>query len=142
MATKTRARAQASGNAGKSSPSKLPKADAGAIFGCPGYFLGPKAVACVFGSEINITLPSARVAELVRTPGCRPFEARGRAMTGWMLVQPARLRALAEESDVLNEAIAYARSKLVLPPDSETPGRKVGPGERAKAPRAARVPSA
>lgn len=112
---------------------------AGKMFGCPGYFLGAKAVACVFGGEICLTLPRERVEALVREPGCRPFVARGRAMTGWTLVQPERLRALAESTGILDEAIAYARAKALAPADGKKP-----PGTNArratKAPSAARKP--
>ena len=92
----------------------------GAMFGCPGYFLGAKAVACVFGSSLNLTLPADRVAALVVQPGYRPFVAgRGRAMSGWVLIDSARLEAMSPEDVLLEEAIAYARSKA----EKGRPGR-------------------
>lgn len=87
----------------------------GAMFGCPGYFAGTKAVACVFGDELCLTVPAARVDELVKKAGYRRFEARGRAMTGWVLVDQERASALAADDDLLAEAIAYARSKALKP---------------------------
>jgi hypothetical protein len=89
---------------------------AGKMFGCPAYFLGTKAVVAVFGTDLCITLPQTRVTELLKLPGCRPFvAARGRAMNGWLLVAPDRLRTLNEEQGVLDQAIAYARAKSLIP---------------------------
>ena len=83
----------------------------GAMFGCPGYFVGAKAVACVFGSELNLTLPPDRIAALVQKPGYRLFQPMGRTMTGWVLIDQERLQSLDPQNDLLEAAVAYARSK-------------------------------
>ncbi len=89
----------------------------GKMFGCPGYFLGAKAVACLFGEEVCLTLPQPRVDELVGRPGFRRFvAARGRPMSGWVLISAERLRELAREPLLVDEAIAHARSKALRPP--------------------------
>jgi hypothetical protein len=88
-----------------------PELRTGQMFGCPGYFLGAKAVACVFGGEGCLTLPALEVAALVQQPGYRFFQARGRTMTGWVLLDRARVDALATDAALVDHAIDYARSK-------------------------------
>lgn len=86
------------------------------MFGCPGYFAGAKAVAVVFGDELNLTLPPDRIAALVAQPGYRRFEVGGRVMTGWVLVDQDRLAALAPDDPLLDAAIAWARAKATAAP--------------------------
>jgi hypothetical protein len=84
----------------------------GKMFGCPAYFLGTKAVACVFEDALNLTLPPAKIDELVKTPGFRKFEPRrGRTMTGWVLIEQERLATLEASDELFEDAIAYARAK-------------------------------
>jgi hypothetical protein len=90
-----------------------PELRTGQMFGCPGYFLGTKAVACVFGGEGCLTLPALEVAALVQQPGYRLFQARGRTMTGWVLLDRARVDALATDTTLVEHAIEYARSKAM-----------------------------
>ena len=85
---------------------------AGKMFGCPGFFLGAKAVACVFGADVCLTLPPAEIDRLVSNPAFRRFQPRGRTMSGWVLVEPEE--AMADSSRPLFEqAIAYARAKAI-----------------------------
>ena len=85
---------------------------AGKMFGCPGFFLGTKAVAVTFGDRIAITLPPARVADLIQQPGYAPFiAARGRAMSGWVLIDTEPFAALGEDASIFDEAIAYVKVK-------------------------------
>jgi len=95
----------------------------GAMFGCPGYFVGGKAVACVFGNELNLTVPPARVDELVQQEGFRRFAPGGRTMSGWVLLDQERVAALEPDSELLAEAIACARAKAVAA--LETTSKKV-----------------
>jgi hypothetical protein len=88
-----------------------PELHPGQMFGCPGYFLGKKAVACVFGGEGCLTLPALEVASLVEQPGYRLFQARGRTMTGWILLDRGRVEGLASDTRLVEHAIEYARSK-------------------------------
>jgi hypothetical protein len=99
-----------------------PELRTGQMFGCPGYFLGAKAVACVFGGEGCLTLPALEVAALVQQPGYRLFQAGGRTMTGWVLLDSARVDALATDGTLIDHAIEYARSKI-----KEAPRRAAGP---------------
>lgn len=84
---------------------------AGQMFGCPGFFLGTKAVAVTFGEHVTLTLPPARVEELVREPGYAPFIAGGGPMSGWVLIDTERFAALGTDAELFEEAIAYVRVK-------------------------------
>lgn len=88
-----------------------PDLRAGKMFGCPAYFVGAKAVGCVFGDEMSLTLPPAKIDELVARPGFRRFQARGRTMSGWILLDKKRAATLARDVTLVEQAIAYARSK-------------------------------
>lgn len=92
-----------------------PELRKGAMFGCPGYFLGTKAVACVYGDKLNLTLPQERIVPLLAKPGFTPFIAHGRAMSGWVLVDLERLSSMDRDDELLTAAIAHARSKAKKP---------------------------
>ena len=84
----------------------------GQMFGCPGFFLGTKAVAVLFGDDVTVTLPQARVEELIEERGYRPFvAARGRAMRGWALVSQEQLSELGPDASLWDEAIAHVKEK-------------------------------
>jgi hypothetical protein len=83
----------------------------GNMFGCPGYFVGKKSVGCVFGAELCLTLPPPRIDELVGRAGYRRFEAMGRTMSGWILLDAKRAKELARDTALVEQAIAHARSK-------------------------------
>lgn len=84
---------------------------AGKMFGCPGFFCGAKAVAVVFGEDVSITLPAPRVEALIAKDGYRPFEAGGKKMSGWMLVDTEQMSRLGTDHPIFDEAVAHARSK-------------------------------
>jgi|GEM_PF-6417923 len=110
-----------------------PELRSGKMFGCPGFFCGAKAVATVFGEDVSITLPPARVDALVKEEGYRPFLPGGRKMSGWMLIDPDQMSRLGNDAAMFDEAVAYARSKAVAvkkPPAKK--GVKVVALKRAK----------
>ena len=91
---------------------------AGSMFGCPGFFVDGKAVAVVFGHEVSLTLPPAEVERLTAPgpgSGFRPFEAMGKRMSGWVLVDPERLMRLGADAPLFDAAIACARGKAKKP---------------------------
>ncbi|HEY0708284.1 MAG TPA: hypothetical protein VGG33_15875 [Polyangia bacterium] len=89
----------------------------GMMFGCPGYFIGTKAVASVFGNEVCMTLPPGQIEDLVRQPGFRRFEPMaGRTMSGWVLIDQERVGGFEPDDPRLDSAIAHARSKVAKPP--------------------------
>jgi hypothetical protein len=103
-----------------------PDLRSGKMFGCPGFFCGAKAVAVVFGEDVSITLPAARVDALVKDEGYRPFVAGGRKMSGWMLIDPDQMSRLGNDAPMFDEAVAYARSKalVVKKPPAKKAARK------------------
>lgn len=92
----------------------------GKMFGCPGYFVGAKAVACVFGAEVCLTLPASEIDALVARPGFRRFEVNGRTMSAWLMVDRPRVEAMARDATLVEKAIAYAKAKAAAqkPPRS------------------------
>ncbi len=83
----------------------------GNMFGCPGWFVGSTAVVCVRGDDALLTLPQARIDELVKKAGYAPFEAMGRTMSGWLMLDPKRVKELAKNEALVDEAITHARAK-------------------------------
>src|SRR4051794_30286962 len=73
----------------------------GNMFGCPGWFTGTTAVVCVRGDDTLLTLPQPRIDELVKKVGYDPFEAMGRTMSGWVMLDEKRVTELAK-----NDALA------------------------------------
>ena len=102
-----------------------PELRRGQMFGCPGFFLGTKAVATVFGEDVTITLPPERVQALVKESGYRPFIAAGRAMSGWMLIDQEQLQRLGTDASLFDEAIAYAAAKKKGQDKKKAPAKKV-----------------
>jgi hypothetical protein len=55
------------------------------MFGCPEFFSGTAMVAYVYGEQIVLKLPVARVTALLRTPGCSYFKPHDRVpMRQWL----------------------------------------------------------
>jgi hypothetical protein len=52
----------------------------------------------------------AKTDALLRRPHARPFEMRGRAMDGWLRVDPEGLRTKRELERWVSRGVAYARS--------------------------------
>lgn len=102
------------------------------MFGCPGYFVGGKAVACVFGNELNLTVPPARVDELVQKEGFRRFAPGGRTMSGWVLLDQERVAALEPDSELLTEAVTCARAKAIAAGKTANKPAKKTTGKAAK----------
>ena len=84
---------------------------AGQMFGCPAFFLGRRMVACVYGDEVGIKLPSARVEELLVQPDIEPFRPYGKdKMREWVALRH-RNEARNAVAGLLHEAVAYARAQ-------------------------------
>lgn len=83
----------------------------GSMFGCPGWFAGSTAVVCVRGDDTLLTLPQPRIDELVKKAGYALFEAMGRTMSGWLMLDEERVRELAKNDALAEEAIAHALAK-------------------------------
>lgn len=88
-----------------------PDLRAGKMFGCAAVFRGKRAVLCVFGDALVLTLPDAKVEALVATPGYQRFMPGGRIMRGWVMLDARRADALAPQGSLLDDGIAYAEAK-------------------------------
>jgi hypothetical protein len=87
-----------------------PQLRPGKMFGCPGYFVGRKAVACVFGDEVCVTLPPAEIDKLVEKPGYRRFQPMGRTMSGWVMLERRHV-TIPRNQPLFERAIDYALAK-------------------------------
>ena len=84
-----------------------PEVRAGVMFGCPAFFLGRRMLACVYGDEVGVKLPSPRVEKLLLEAGITPFQPYGKKnMRQWVALPNG-------DGDVveglLREAVAFAR---------------------------------
>ncbi len=81
------------------------------MFGCPAFFLGRRMVACIYGDEVGIKLPSDRVNGLLAKAVVAPFRPYGKTMREWV-----SLRQRGDDLEVLaglfDEAVAYAAQQL------------------------------
>ncbi len=84
------------------------------MFGGLGFMLdGNMAVAASSGGGILLRIDPARCGELADGVRARRFEMRGRAMDGWLDVDPAAAETDAALHEWVAHGVAYARS---LPP--------------------------
>ena len=84
------------------------------MFGGLGFMLdGNMAVAASSQGDILLRIDPARAGELVDGLHVRRFEMRGRAMDGWLLVDPAAVPSDEALRGWVAHGVSYARS---LPP--------------------------
>ncbi len=62
---------------------------------------------------LMVRVEPEEIAALLTKPHARPFEMRGRAMRGWLRVQPEGVRTKRQLEPWVKRGVAYARS---LPP--------------------------
>jgi hypothetical protein len=99
---------------------KLPGAQAGKMFGFPGYWTGGKLFACLFGSGVGFKLPPERAAEMLKKPGFAPFTPRGRTMAAWVMVTPKRAADLRRLDSLFRESLDFVSG---LRPVAQEPPR-------------------
>lgn len=80
------------------------------MFGCPAFFLDRRMVACVYGNEVGLKLPSSRVDALLTKATVSPFKPYGKTMREWVSLRQAGddLEALA---GLFDEAVAHAEAQ-------------------------------
>lgn len=84
------------------------------MFGGLAFLIGGNiAVAASHAGGLMLRVDPARTAELVAQPHAVPFEMRGRAMDGWLRVEPDGLDSDADLQHWVDIGAGYARS---LPP--------------------------
>jgi TfoX/Sxy family transcriptional regulator of competence genes len=74
---------------------------------------GNMAVAASGQGGLMVRVDPDDTEALVAKPHARPFEMRGRAMQGWLRVDPAGVRTKRQLEPWVKRGVAYARS---LPP--------------------------
>jgi hypothetical protein len=81
------------------------------MFGCPAFFLDRRMVACIYGDEVGIKLPSSRVDALLAKAVVSPFRPYGKTMREWVSLRQRGddLEALA---GLFDEAATYAARQL------------------------------
>jgi hypothetical protein len=85
-----------------------------AMFGGLAFLLGGNlAVSASSKGGLLLRVDPDRTEELVGRPHVGPFEMRGRAMSGWLRVDPAAVETDDELQRWVAEGVSYARS---LPP--------------------------
>ncbi len=84
------------------------------MFGGLAFLVGGNmAVAASGQGGLMVRVNPAETDALVARPHARPFEMRGRAMDGWLRVDPDGVRTKKQLEPWVRRGVAYARS---LPP--------------------------
>ena len=72
--------------------------------------LGNMSVAVSGQGGLMVRVALEDTESLVSKPHCRPFEMRGRAMRGWLRVDPEGVRTKRQLEPWVKRGVAYARS--------------------------------
>ena len=84
------------------------------MFGGLAFLVGGNmSVAAIGQGGLMVRVDRDESAALVTKPHAHPFEMRGRAMQGWLRVDPEGLRTKRQLEPWVKRGVAYARS---LPP--------------------------
>jgi hypothetical protein len=100
---------------------KLPGAEAGKMFGFPGYWAGGKLFACLYGPGVGFKLPPERAAQALKEPGFVPFTPRGKQMAAWVMVKPKRAADLRRHESLFRESLDFVSG---LRPVAKKPPRR------------------
>jgi len=77
------------------------------MFGCPAFFAGRRMFACVYGDQVGLKLPAARVEELLQS-GYVPFRPIGKPpMREWAAAPRELALSFADEPAVVLEALRF-----------------------------------
>jgi hypothetical protein len=84
------------------------------MFGGLAFMIGGNMAVSASGQGgLLLRVEPADTAELVRRPHAHPFVMRGRAMEGWLRIDPEGVRTKRQLERWVSRGVAYARS---LPP--------------------------
>jgi TfoX/Sxy family transcriptional regulator of competence genes len=84
------------------------------MFGGPAFLIGGNMSIAVSGEGgLIVRVNPDDTGALLEKPHSRPFEMRGRAMQGWLRVDPEGVRTKRQLEPWVKRGVAYARS---LPP--------------------------
>lgn len=86
----------------------LPGVRAGKMFGYPGYYVGKKLFACVYGQGVGLKLPEHQAGELLALPHITAFQPLGRPrMREWIQINRAESCEYLKDLDLFMASIAF-----------------------------------
>ena len=98
------------------------------MFGGIGFMIrGHMAVGIMSTGELMVRTTPERTPVLLAKQNAKGFEMNGRAMNGWILIEPDALKGKALRTWI-NEGIAFAAAQPVKAPGAK---RKIAPKKRA-----------
>lgn len=91
---------------------ELPHVREGAMFGLPGFFVGRKLFACLYGQHAGVRVPADVAQGLLKEGRCTPFRPYRRpAMREWVQFPRTSPEEIAEYEDVLMAAYEFVGGK-------------------------------
>jgi len=91
----------------------LPGVREDTMFGLPGFFVGRKLFACIYGQFVGVRVPADLAERLLRQSRCTPFRPyRRRAMREWVQFPCASPEETADYEDVLMAAYEFVGGKV------------------------------
>jgi hypothetical protein len=79
------------------------------LFGCLGWLLRGNVCVCVWKRWLVARL-GGEYAEALRDANVRAFDITGKAMTGWVMVEPAGVATDEELCDWVGRCVAFVRT--------------------------------
>lgn len=79
----------------------LPGVCEGKMFGVPGFFVGRKLFACVYGDVVGVKVTEERASRLLEDPRFEPFRPYGKQMRAWVQFPWAPVDQIGSYEEVL-----------------------------------------
>ena len=89
---------------------QLPGVTAKKMFGGVGYMLDGNMACGVTGNNLLVRVGPAQHAQAMAQPHTRPFDMTGRAMEGWVVVEPPGFAGEGRLQDWIRQGIEFART--------------------------------
>jgi hypothetical protein len=83
------------------------------LFGGVAFMVQGNMACGVHKDMLMVRVGPERYEETIQMPHTRPFDMTGRAMKGWLLVEPGGMKSEADLKDWLNQGVDFA---MTLPP--------------------------
>jgi hypothetical protein len=83
------------------------------MFGGVAFMVRGNMACGVHKDMLMVRVGPERYEETIQMPHTRPFDMTGRAMKGWLLVEPGGMESEADLKDWLNQGVDFA---MTLPP--------------------------
>lgn len=91
----------------------MPGVTGGTMFDCPGYFVGGKLFAVLYGDGVGIKVPAHIVDRLMNQTDIVPFQPYGRAkMREWVQINHANPTEYRKDLDILHASMGYVAQLL------------------------------